>query len=188
MTRVVVVIGTKGPFARLVEGVAAWARAAPDRHAWMQHGDSPLPAGIDGAALVPRDALLAKMAEADAVVVHAGSGTIRDALALGHAPVVVARRAARGEHVNDHQAELVKALSDRIVACDHPEDPATLERAIDEARARRGQARELPGEALRRAVGERLAAQTSTPARRTPLVWAVLGWLTRRAAPRRRDP
>lgn len=189
MTRVVVAIGTKGPFARLVEGVAAWARAAPgseSREVWMQHGESPLPAGIAGAALVPRDELLAKMAAADVVVVHAGSGTVRDALALGHVPVVVARRADHREHVNDHQAEIVKALSDRIVTCDRPEDLAALTRAIDRARARRGEARELPGDALARAVVEQLRARTERPARRTPIVWAALGWLTRSARPRTR--
>ena len=185
----VVVIGTKGPFVRLVDGVAAWARAAPGRSVWIQHGETILPTGVpglDGAPLVPRAELLERMAAADVVVVHGGTGAIRDALALGHVPVVVARRADRGEHVNDHQAEIVKVLGDRVVACDAPDDLAALSRAIDDARSRRGEATTLPGDALRHAVGARLRELVAHPARRTPIVWQALAWLTRGVSPRRR--
>lgn len=47
---------------------------------------------------------------ADAVVCHAGVGTIATALAHGHVPIVVPRRVGFGENVNDHQLEIAAAL------------------------------------------------------------------------------
>lgn len=135
--QIVAIIGTKGPFPRLVEALADWARRHPDATVWVQHGEGALPAPLAGAAVVPRHALLARVDAADAVVCHAGSGTVRDALVRGHTPVVVPRRAHLGEHINDHQVELVDALGDRIIRLD---DVATLDDAIARAAARRGAA------------------------------------------------
>lgn len=178
----VVVIGTKGPFPRLVDAVATWA--AGGRRVWVQHGEGPLPASLEGAARVDREQLLVHMNEARAVVVHAGTGTIRDALSVGHVPVVVARRARFGEHVNDHQVEIALALGDRIVACEAPEDPVAFAAAIAGSAARRGVVQALPGDALRASLMERL--RDVRPARRAALVWDVLARLTRGVTPRRR--
>ncbi|MFO0745645.1 MAG: glycosyltransferase [Myxococcota bacterium] len=185
----VAVIGTKGPFPRLLDAVLAWARAHPGARVWVQHGESPLPAGLEGAERVPRDVLVGHLADAAAVVIHAGTGTIRDALALGHRPVVVARRAALGEHVNDHQAEIAAALGARIVACPHPEDAGAFERALNEARLGRaaaGTVASLPGAELRAALRERFLA--AAPSRRAPMVWRALAALTRSVVVRRRGP
>lgn len=49
--------------------------------------------------------------EADVVVTHAGVGTVMDLFDLGICPVVVPRRAAYGEHVDEHQRQIVDLLS-----------------------------------------------------------------------------
>lgn len=184
---VVAVIGTKGPFPRLTEALAAWS-ARHDRVVWMQYGEGTLPVGprVAGASRIPRAELIAQLDRAEVVVVHAGTGTIRDALALGHVPVVVPRRAAHGEHVNDHQVEIAAALGARIVVCDRPEDPAALDLAIAQARGRRTAAPTLPGEALRQALRERIAA--TRPSARATIIWNVLARLTRNVEVARRGP
>lgn len=48
--------------------------------------------------------------EADTVITHAGVGTVLGLLEQGISPVVVPRRRARGEHVDDHQLQLVQLL------------------------------------------------------------------------------
>jgi hypothetical protein len=133
---VVAIVGTKGPFPRLVHGLAGWAARNPGSRVWVQHGLGELPAPLEGSPQIPRAELLSRLAEAEVVVVHAGTGTILDALRAGHVPVVVPRRLEHGEHVNDHQLEIVRGLGDRIVACLRPESPEDLDRAIAAARAR----------------------------------------------------
>lgn len=56
------------------------------------------------------------MATADVVISHAGTGSALAALEAGKCPVLVARRKAYGEHVDDHQAEVAKMLADRGLA------------------------------------------------------------------------
>lgn len=54
-------------------------------------------------ASVPHAELEAAMKEADAVIAHAGTGSAISALECGRVPVLVPRRAAHQEHVDDHQ-------------------------------------------------------------------------------------
>lgn len=51
-----------------------------------------------------------EIARADVVICHAGVGTLWSALREGHRPLVVPRLGSLGEHVNDHQLEIVDAL------------------------------------------------------------------------------
>ena len=53
------------------------------------------------------------MADSDVFVTHAGVGTLMRALELGVRPLVVPRRVARGEHVDDHQLQVVRELVER---------------------------------------------------------------------------
>jgi UDP-N-acetylglucosamine transferase subunit ALG13 len=55
----------------------------------------------------------AALREASAVVSHGGPGTIMLALAAGKKPIVVPRRSALGEHVDDHQVNFARRASDR---------------------------------------------------------------------------
>lgn len=47
------------------------------------------------------------------IVCHAGIGAVMDALAAGRPLVVVPRRKCFGEHLNDHQLELARAVEAR---------------------------------------------------------------------------
>lgn len=71
--------------------------------------------------------------ESDAVITHAGIGNVLRILDRGKLPIVVPRRKSRGEHVDDHQLELCKALNQKGigVVCD-PEDltAASIETAM----------------------------------------------------------
>jgi UDP-N-acetylglucosamine--N-acetylmuramyl-(pentapeptide) pyrophosphoryl-undecaprenol N-acetylglucosamine transferase len=107
--RVVVTVGTfEFPFDRLIHRADAVIPAS-----WsvtVQHGVSARPARGTASASMPYDELNEAMAKADVVVGHAGVGTVLSALATGAQLVVVPRRGSRGEHVDDHQLELVEFL------------------------------------------------------------------------------
>lgn len=49
--------------------------------------------------------------QADVVITHAGVGTILQLLEMGKYPIVVVRRRARKEHVDDHQEQISELLS-----------------------------------------------------------------------------
>lgn len=71
----------------------------------------------------------------DLIICHGGAGTLLHVLRAGKVPVVVPRRKQYGEHVDDHQIELAKALAaeGRIISAYEPRD---LPAAIAEARRR----------------------------------------------------
>ena len=108
-----VALGTdEHPFRRAVDIVAPLA----GEHALVvQHGHTP-PTGIPGARwleFMPYEDVVATMTGSDAVVCHSGVGTIMTALGCGKRPLVLVREARHGEHVDDHQRQIAKALSDR---------------------------------------------------------------------------
>ncbi|MGC5172939.1 glycosyltransferase [Micromonospora sp. DT81.3] len=74
--------------------------------------------------------------EADAVVTHAGVGTLLELLGMGIYPVQAVRRAHRREHVDDHQTEIARLVNelDIGVAVDGPELTGS---AIERAASRR---------------------------------------------------
>lgn len=74
-----------------------------------------------------------RIAQADLIITHGGAGTLLNVLRLGKVPVVMPRRHKYGEHVNDHQVQLVEALSSDgwVMPAYEPED---LEVAIVKAR------------------------------------------------------
>lgn len=180
---IVAIVGTKGPFPRLIEALAAWARAHPEEPVWVQYASGALPSELLGVKTIARAELLERLAEASVIVTHAGSGTVRDALALGHVPVVVPRRAAHGEHINDHQLELAEALAGRIVACLDPTDGRAFAAAIAEARERRGPPMQgTPAEAL---VADLRQALGRLPPPSRPWLWRFVAPLTRAVRVRR---
>jgi UDP-N-acetylglucosamine transferase subunit ALG13 len=58
----------------------------------------------------------AALAEADLVIAHSGVGSALSALEAGRSPILVPRRVARSEHVDDHQVQVARALSGRGLA------------------------------------------------------------------------
>jgi UDP-N-acetylglucosamine--N-acetylmuramyl-(pentapeptide) pyrophosphoryl-undecaprenol N-acetylglucosamine transferase len=101
-------VGTHGqPFTRFLDALAGL-----DDDVVVQYGHNPRPAGVhEAVAFMPFDELNARMREADVVVTHAGVGSVLCAREAGHVPVVVPRLHRFGEHVDDHQLELVAALA-----------------------------------------------------------------------------
>jgi UDP-N-acetylglucosamine transferase subunit ALG13 len=99
-----VTVGTQLPFDRMVAAVDAWAGAVPARSVTAQIGPSQVRRGnIETRRFISPAECRRLMQEADVVVAHAGMGTILGALELGTPVLVMPRRAALGEHRNDHQ-------------------------------------------------------------------------------------
>ena len=77
------------------------------------------------------DELDDEMAAADAVVTHAGIGSVLLAMMHGHRPIVMPRRSDLGEGVDDHQVMFARRLEREGLATvvDGPADvPAALRR------------------------------------------------------------
>jgi len=78
---------------------------------------------------LPADELMEHTRSARVVICHGGAGSIGTCLLLRRRPVVVPRRVAHGEIVNDHQLELCRRMAKegRIYLA---EDPESLAAAI----------------------------------------------------------
>jgi UDP-N-acetylglucosamine transferase subunit ALG13 len=113
--RLFVVCGTSEfPFDRLVR----WARecsteAGPDARFVVQHGAATpalLSDDVTAFAYCTREEYSAHLDEADAIVGHAGLGLVLDVLHTGLPAAFVPRLRRFGEHVDDHQLEIARAL------------------------------------------------------------------------------
>lgn len=105
-----VTVGTHGdPFERLLNALAP---LDPETLV-VQYGPGQPPPGVARAeAFMPFDRMLECFREAEKVITHAGVGSILCATREGHTPLVVPRRHDLGEHVDEHQAELTRALAE----------------------------------------------------------------------------
>ena len=122
-------VGTHAqPFSRFLDALTGL-----DGDVVVQYGHNDPPAGVrEAVAFMPFDVLNAHMREADVVVTHAGVGSVLCAREAGHVPVVVPRLHRFGEHVDDHQLELVAALAGDghvIAVTDMAELGAAVEKA-----------------------------------------------------------
>ena len=79
------------------------------------------------ASSYPNSELRAAIAEADLVVAHSGIGSAITALELGKRPVLVPRRVAFDEHVDEHQALIARELGSRDLAVSREADALTAE-------------------------------------------------------------
>jgi UDP-N-acetylglucosamine transferase subunit ALG13 len=99
-----VTVGTQLAFDRLITAVDDWAGAARGRDVFAQIGPSKLqPRHIEHARFISPEECAERIRTANAIVAHAGMGTILTALELGKPLLVMPRRAELGEHRNDHQ-------------------------------------------------------------------------------------
>lgn len=105
-----VTVGTHHqPFERLLGALAGL-----DGELVVQYGPGrPPPNAARAEAYMPFDEMLACFRAAERVITHAGVGSILCATREGHVPLVAPRQHALGEHVDDHQAELTRALAER---------------------------------------------------------------------------
>lgn len=111
----VVAVGTHTqPYTRLLEivrrAIEDGLLPAPVR-AQVGPADWSAP-GAEARAYMRGEELEQAMRSAEVVVCHGGAGIMSSALAAGRKPIVVPRRAALGEHVDDHQYQLTRKLAD----------------------------------------------------------------------------
>lgn len=114
LAKVVVTLGTyRGyPFRRLVRRLLEIL--PPEAEVLWQTGDTDVSGlGIAGHEAIPERDLSEAMREADVVVAHAGVGTALAAFEVGKRPLLVPRRFALGEHVDDHQPQIAGELGER---------------------------------------------------------------------------
>jgi UDP-N-acetylglucosamine transferase subunit ALG13 len=107
-----VTVGThQDAFERMIAAI----EVLPERsEVVMQYGPGREPEGVARSAAFMSFAEMEENFEAaDAVVTHAGVGSILCARRAGHVPVVIPRLRELGEHVDDHQQELTRALAER---------------------------------------------------------------------------
>lgn len=122
-------LGTQLPFERLVK---ALDEVAPrlDEPVFGQIGNSPVaPQHFESTAFLAPQAFRERFAAARVIVGHAGIGTILSGLKAEKPLVLMARRAALGEHRNDHQMATAAQLG-RIPGITIVEDAAGLHQAL----------------------------------------------------------
>lgn len=145
LDRVVVTTGTIRPygFRRLFERLAAVLPS--DAEVLWQTGATDLSGlDIEGRDRVPSAELEAAMQDADVVIAHAGTGTAMTAFELGVAPVLVPRRHAHGEHVDDHQVPTARMLADRDLATHLEVEDLTRDTLLAASRRTVAFARDVP--------------------------------------------
>ena len=123
-------VGTQLPFDRMVRAIDTWAGGSNRRDIFGQIGPGKYrPANFQCQDFIDAQQFRQRVQNADIVVAHAGMGSIITALELGKTILVMPRRAALGEHRNDHQvatAERFKAQGRILVAFDESDLLAQL--------------------------------------------------------------
>ena len=157
---IVVTTGTNGvAFDRLLCELDDLA----DEEVVVQHGPSTeRPLGARCVAYLAFDDLSRLITGARVLVTHGGAGSILAGLSAGHRPLVVPRRAANGEAVDDHQVDLAQRLHrEGLVTC--VDDPSLLRHLIAEpTRSSDIGAPRVPR--LRDELGSYLRARAGAPA------------------------
>jgi UDP-N-acetylglucosamine--N-acetylmuramyl-(pentapeptide) pyrophosphoryl-undecaprenol N-acetylglucosamine transferase len=147
LRRVVVTLGTNAyGFERLIERLIEILPA--EAEVLWQTGHTDVSSfAIDATPFLPSADLARAMQAADLVVAHAGVGSALAALQTGHPPLLVPRRKRYGEHVDDHQVQIARRLTDRGIAFECDANDLTLALA-ERAASSRAQAVEAPPYAL----------------------------------------
>src|SRR4051812_14706754 len=128
LRKVVVSVGTQAGygFRRLIEHVVTIL--PPEVETTWQTGATDVSGlGIIPITKMPAAQLFDKMAAADVVIAHAGTGSALAALQAGRLPVLAPRRPEFNEHVDSHQAEIAGMLADRHLAIVREADSITKE-------------------------------------------------------------
>jgi UDP-N-acetylglucosamine transferase subunit ALG13 len=124
-------VGTQLPFDRMIAAVDRWAGSRRGGEVFAQIGPTQLvPRHIGYTDFLAPDQCRERMAAATAIVAHAGMGTMLLALEMGKPLLIVPRRAALGEHRNEHQLATARRFAERggvAVAFDEHELPLKLD-------------------------------------------------------------
>ena len=127
--RVVVTLGTMRTY-EFRSALEALVRLLPDVLApdaqvlWQVGCTDTTGLPIEGRVSVPATEMRTAIDDADLVIAHSGIGSALAALDAGLCPVLLPRRAARGEHVDDHQLLIAADLDARGIAVSR--DPEQL--------------------------------------------------------------
>lgn len=98
-------------FDRVLAWVAAYVSDHEGVSATVQHGSTAPPSGVEAFPMLDVDSLTSTLRRSDVVVCHGGPGSIMEARATGHVPIVVPRERQFGEHVDDHQVRFSARLA-----------------------------------------------------------------------------
>ena len=104
-------VGTQLPFDRLIRELDAWTETNPGSDVVAQIGTSNYePRHMAWQRMVSENLFREQLGACDVIVAHAGMGTIISAIDNGKRVIVMPRRAAYGEHRNDHQLATAERL------------------------------------------------------------------------------
>ena len=104
-----VTVGTQLPFDRLIKAIDHWASQNRTADVFAQIGPTKYePQNIQWSRFIDAEGFRKRVEQADAIVAHAGMGSIITALELAKPIVVMPRCAHLGEHRNDHQVATAK--------------------------------------------------------------------------------
>lgn len=108
-------VGATLPFERLVSSVAELkARGGLSEEVIIQTGvGAPQPEGVTAVETLPFDKIQQLLREADIVVCHGGTGSLITALRQGCRVIAFPRLLEKGEHYDNHQAEITSAFAAR---------------------------------------------------------------------------
>jgi len=120
-----VTVGTERfPFDRLVRAVDELKDELRGESVFIQTGSGTYTPSFPHARFIPFGEAHERIREARIVISHAGAGTLLMCANLGKVPIMMARRRAFGEHIDDHQQMFAKRMVEqgRILLIDKPED------------------------------------------------------------------
>lgn len=107
-----VTVGTQLPFDRLLQAVNDWAGQNPAETVIAQTGQSRADFPFMTChAMLDQTQFRATLDAADVVIAHAGMGSILMAAEAGKPIIIMPRRAALGEHRNDHQCDTAAKMA-----------------------------------------------------------------------------
>lgn len=109
-----VTVGTQLPFDRMVTAVDAWAKDNPSINIFAQIGPGATPPkSMEFSEFVSPTKANELMKNAELIVAHAGMGSVLTALKYQRPIIIIPRKAALGEHRNEHQLATARWLSER---------------------------------------------------------------------------
>lgn len=131
---VFVTVGTDAfPFTRLMRWIEGWLAGGGGARVQMivQHGPSRPPEGVEAHEFLPYADVRAAMKRAAAIVCHGAGPSVLESLENQTIPIVVPRRRAFGEAVDDHQVAFARRMAAEglVRLADSPEELAA---ALDE--------------------------------------------------------
>jgi UDP-N-acetylglucosamine transferase subunit ALG13 len=131
-------VGTQLPFDRLIRALDDWAGAHAETEVFAQIGRGGRePTCMQWSYdLDPRE-FRRRLEACDTIVAHAGMGTIISGIELGKRVIVMPRRAALGEHRNEHQLATVERLR-HLQGLEVVQDADALAAALAQRSLRRG--------------------------------------------------